>query len=326
MKKMCGKRGYEFSFSWFFAIIVGAIVIFLAVYITTKIVNMQRTGNEAEMGMQLATLLTPMDTNIEEGKTAMIVVPVETKLFNDCSLETTFGSQDFRALTKSGIGDAWRSADDSVEISFHNKYLFSSAEVHGNKEIYILSKPFKFPFKIADLMMMWSDNEEYCFVNLPWADLKDEIIRLKLKNVQLDSCSPNAKKICFSGSCDITIDSNQKTVTHSGSQPVYYTESFGDNDKYALLYAAIFSDPVVYECQVNRLMARASQISMLYELKSKYLSPKGCMSEPVLSTALSTFKNQINPPNFAGSQNLNSAVPAAQSLKDKNEVLTCRLF
>jgi hypothetical protein len=322
------KKGYEFSFSWFFAIIVGVVIIFLAVYITTKIVQTQRMGEEAKRGRQLATLLTPFETNLENGEFATIFIPSETKLFNNCSVDSTFGSQYFSTLIKSGIGGAWRSPNDSVKSSFHNKYLFSSPEVYGSQRLYVLSKPFKFPFKIADLMIMWSDKEEYCFIS-PWPDVKTEIVNLKAENIHIDSgCSSTAKNVCFGSSssdCDITVSSNDKTVTHSGSRPVHYVESLDDNDKYALLYAAIFSDPSIYECQIKRLMARASQLSELYELKSNYITQKGCRSAPVLPDALNDYQTKITAPGFT-SASLSGVIPDAQSLKEKNAPLGCKLF
>jgi len=45
-----------------------------------------------------------------------------------------------------------------------------------------------------------------------------------------------------------------------------------NEDKYALLYAAIFSDPITYNCQVKRLMKRAGELARLYEQKSEFLS------------------------------------------------------
>ena len=68
------KRGYEFSFAWFFTIIVGAVIIFLAVYAATQIVDLGRTRQETERGKQIGILLTPLGTTLEEGKLATLVV------------------------------------------------------------------------------------------------------------------------------------------------------------------------------------------------------------------------------------------------------------
>ena len=52
------KRGFlEISFSWLFGIIAGAIILALAIFAVTKIVNIGQSSTTAEAGSEIATLL-----------------------------------------------------------------------------------------------------------------------------------------------------------------------------------------------------------------------------------------------------------------------------
>src|SRR3989344_3745920 len=105
----------------------------------------------------------------------------------------------------------------------------------AEKEFYILSKPFLFPFKIADFVIMWSDANDYCFVNTDVGELEDELTNLNPDNVLLvnsiASCPSESKKICFTtfdDECDVLVQETQNKVTYyndTGSQEVFYVES-----------------------------------------------------------------------------------------------------
>jgi len=318
---MINKKAYEFSFSWIFAILVGSVIIFLAVYTATKVVEIKQLEQETVAGKQIGILLTPVETFSEEGKSSLISLREQTTIFNDCSNRGTFGSQDISTLIDSQA--------QGVKSSFHNKYLFSSAQTTGKKEFYVLSKPFSFPFKISDLIILWSDQEKYCFVNSP-REIEQQMEGLKNINItgNLENCPDQSTKVCFEisgcGADSIKVSYNDKKVTHPNSEPVYYVEAL-DDDKYALLYAAIFSDPKVYECQVKRLMARASELANLYEEKSKFLSPKGCGSA-TLQQELSAYKSKAN--SFSTISDIKDPgfFSIAISLKNKNDNLLCELF
>ena len=104
---MINKKGFEFSFGWLFAIIVGAVIIFLAIYATTNLIKTEREIQDTELGKQLGIILNPIETALETGKASKISFPLETRLYNDCSLQGTFGSQKISTATKSGIGEKW---------------------------------------------------------------------------------------------------------------------------------------------------------------------------------------------------------------------------
>jgi len=107
--KADSKRGYEFSFAWLFAIIIGAMVIFLAIYVATQIVGTKVFERETIEAKEIGVLLTPVETNIEEGIFATLFVPDETRIINTCDEETRnhFGSQGISIALRSDIGKEW---------------------------------------------------------------------------------------------------------------------------------------------------------------------------------------------------------------------------
>ena len=88
----------------------------------------------------------------------------------------------------------------------------------------------------------------------------------------------------------------------------------------ALMYAAIFADKEVYECQVKRLMQRVNQLSLLYKDKATFVSQVGCDSNLNLLT-LSNIANS-----FSSSSDLSSMSSIVEDIKDKNDYGDCRLW
>jgi len=332
-------RAYEFSFAWIFAIFVGATILIFAIYSATRLVDTKRTEQETIAGQQIGILLTPAETNLEEAKVTTISVSSPTQIYNGCVTLGYFGQQKISTKIKSGIGGEWRPVP-GVESSFHNKYLFSSAIIEGDKKFYVLSKPFNFPFKVADLIIIWSDKQDYCFVSANYiSELKQEIENLELKDKNiflknnLNDCPSGSKTVCFPGvsptsGCNITISAsiNQKKVTHnlpSGSITIPYVESLDEHDKYGLLYAAIFSDPEIYNCQIERIMDRADFIAQIYKKKSKFLEPGGCGGSTDIQNLLENYASEGS---VTTAEDLTEMEQKATNVKEKNEQLSCKLF
>lgn len=316
---MKNKKAFEFSFSWLFAIIVGAVIIFLAVYAANKFIETEKVKQDTELGKELGTILLPIETGLETGKTSKISFPFETRIYNDCIPSSTFGVQKISTATKSGIGEAWEKP--ALPSTFYNKYLFSEKIVEG-KDYFVFSKPFEMPFKIASLIYLWPKNQQFCFVAPP-NQIQEEITSLQLEEVFIDNCPSKAKKICFIGSgCDIDITLIGTSGEIRGSLKKKYSNKVYFETT-ALLYGAIFADPEIYECQVQRLMKRASELSLIYYAKSALLSPKGCSSN--LESSLASYANQTFSMN--NSINLISYISQdADSLRRRNNDLDCKLF
>jgi hypothetical protein len=260
------KGALEISFGWLFAIIAGIVIIFLAIYLSSKLINVQQTTISAETGQQIGILLDPLETSFESAQTTSITIPAETRINNICDSSGAFGKQ-FIQLDQQSF-NKW--VKTNINVGFENKYLFSDSQVQG-KKFYIFSKPFNLPFKIADLMYITSSNVRYCFFNSP-DEITNEISQLNQSNIIVGNCSVGDIKICFGNdNCDINVDLNSNSVEKNGS--LMY---FGSTDETALMYAAIFSDKDIYECQVKRLMSRLNEISSLYIDKELITEKKGC--------------------------------------------------
>ena len=312
MSMINNKRGFEFSFAWIFAIIVGAVIIFLAVWGVVQLIGTERTARDSEIGKELGILLNPIETSLESGKSALIKMPGETRLFNDCNNNGVFGVQKISAATKSGIGDEWERP--GIPSSFFNKYVFSADVVQG-EDYKVFVKPFEFPYKVGDLIFIWSVDDEYCFVNAPnnvEEDVEDLDLGISLVS-SLGECSVQSKRVCFASSgCDVDVSLNSKSVYDGETK--YYE---GD-----LIYGAIFSGKERYECQVKRLMGRASELALLNLAKTNYLTPKGCSSN--MENDLSGFANVTL--NIGSSLDLRTLGFDSDDLGRRNNLLGCKLW
>lgn len=318
-RERMNKRGFEMSFALVFSIIVGAVVIFLAIFATTRLIDTSRTQQDSEIGKEIGILLTPVETGLEEARTAEITTVVDTRIINDCSKLSgeIFGKQEISVSTRSGIGKEW--SNNGVPSSFYNKYLFSG-DVSEGKEFRIFVKPLEMPFKIADLIFLYSENEEFCFVKAP-REVEDDVLDLELKGIEIVSnlreCSSKSKKVCFTESgCDIDVDLNGKSVKKLGRTETVFYES-------GLLYGAIFSSPRNYECQTERLMARASEIASLNTGKSAFLSSRGCRSERLIPSLgqYSEMAREID-----SSLDLRAIEALSEEIRRENDRLNCKLF
>ncbi len=302
------KKGYlQISFAWLFAIIAGVFILFLAIYATTKFMGAEQTTLDAKRGKEIGILLNPLETSFETAKVTFFSMPVETRIYNKCNNYGMFGRQIIQISQRSF--NKW--TETNIDVGFSNKYIFSEKNVEG-KKFYVFSKPFDFPFKITDLIYMTSSLKEYCFINPP-EDIKDEISGLKQKNLFLEDCPDDSIKVCFDLSgCDINVNYNMGYVEKDGERMYFEGDS--------LMYASIFTDPEVYECQLKRLMKRTGHLALLYKDKAAFVSRKGCYSNLNL-LALNNFANSLE-----NSQDIGSMVNLVEDIKDKNDLADCKLW
>jgi hypothetical protein len=272
------KGDLQVSFGWLFAIIVGGIILFIAIFGVTRLFGQEQETVSAKTGKEIGILLNPLETSFESGKTASFTLPAETRIYNRCENEGNFGKQGIMISQKSF--NQW--TETEVKPTFENKYIFSRDYAEG-KTFYLFSKPFIFPFKVADLVILTSTLDTYCFDNAP-ENIEEEIINLGQKNL-LPNCvkidDEKVIKICFSKgkNCDIDVDyDGGKVIGKKGA--VYFAED-------ALMYAAIFSDKDVYECQLKRLMQRVAQLASIYNEKKLLISKTGCGSNLDLTGLIS---------------------------------------
>lgn len=310
MKKRWNHLGVlEISFGWLFAIIAGVIIIFIAIYFSSKIIQTEQETISAETGKEIGILLNPLETSFESAQTTSITIPAETRINNGCESTGNFGKQVISLDQKSF--NKW--IETNINIRFSNKYIFSDEQVEG-KKFYIFSKPFEFPFKIADLVYMTSSNDNYCFINSP-EEIENEISNLNQKNLLTENCSDKDIKVCFnSNDCDINVKYNLGYVEKEGEK------LFFEND--ALMYAAIFAAPEIYECQIKRLMLRLKELSRIYQEKEIFTGEELCGSNLGLDLAeLSGLANNLN-----NSEELELVKAKANLIEDKNNIRKCMLW
>lgn len=269
------KRGFEFSFSWIFAMIVGAVILFLAIYGATKLLRTGEYQQGTETAKKLTILFDPLGVLTGDAKSGKISLNSPIKLYEDCVAAGDFGRQTFSVAEKKSFGEEF--AEKGAGITSSNKYIFTRGDINGS-EFYFFSKSYEMPFKVADWMIIGSEN--YCFVGAP-TFFEEEINQLGITNVaanqSLAECKrtfPDIEKenvFCFNSGCDNKIiDLSGRGDFSSG-----YVEEKDGKRRYffgSLIFPAAMSDRDNYECNVKRFMMRASKISRLYAEKSKLLS------------------------------------------------------
>ncbi|MEN7981902.1 MAG: hypothetical protein ABFQ65_00460 [Nanoarchaeota archaeon] len=310
-KKMNKKGFLQISFAWLFAIIVGAMILSLTIYAVTKTISTQETIIGAKTANEIGVLLNPLETGFEVGKTTTIIFPAETRIYNRCNNLSVFGKQGIQISQKSF--DKWTQTD--VEVSFENKYIFSEAYAEG-KTFYIFSKPLEFPFKVTDLIYLTSSNKNYCFLNAP-ENIKEELETLSQGNIFTKDCEDLSNKInvCFNyEDCDVQVNYGAQTVEKEGEILHFRTD--------ALMYATIFSDKKIYNCQLQRIMKRIKQLSKIYQDKESFISQRGCNSN--LGNDLVQLSNSAN--GLIDSANIGSVWNIAQKINDNELNSQCRLW
>ena len=298
------------SFTWIFAIIVGAFILFLAVYGVTKLIKTEKTISDAEVGKEISVLLNPLETNFQTATFTSLTMPVETRIYNKCSNDGIFGRQ--RILISQLSFNEW--TDSGIEIGSSNKYLFSEEYAEGEK-FYLFSKPFDLSFKVTDLIYLIPSKDIYCFVDSP-EDIEQEISSLNQKNLLLENCPLNSIKVCFGSSsdCDISVNYNRGVVEKGNKEVDFITTP--------LMYAAIFSDKDVYECQLRRIMQRTASLALLYSEKSSFIAQQNCNSD--LETELMILQDLTK--TYDNSARLFQIENIVEQLENKNNAARCKLW
>jgi hypothetical protein len=271
------KHAVALPFNWIFALIVGAAILVLAIYGATKFISTSEEALYTESAAKLISLLDPFETGLASGKSAQINFKKPTRTFYECDefSNQPFGRQTI-SFSEKTIGDRW--GEEGGRVTVKNKYVFAEEMLEG-KNLYIFSKPYFMAFKVADLIMI--NSYEYCFYKAP-EDIKKELTGLNIKNIiftdNLNNCSEQIS-VCWNEDCDIEVTS--KEVIKEGKK-LYYE---GD-----LIYAAIFSSPENYECNLKRLKSKFNELSLVYSDKIEVIQQYGCGTE--IQVHLDAIRNQ----------------------------------
>lgn len=314
---MNNKKGFEFSFGWLFSIIIGIAFISMAIYASSSLLDFGKASDAAFAAKEFGILLNPVETGVDSGKTSTIAFRTNTRTYFECESTGNFGSQKISTSIESSIGNKWEAP--GTKVSFNNKYIFSKSVVEGER-IIALAKPLDMPYKVSDLLYIFSEEDVYCFTDTP-SEIEKEMKGLAIKSVNISktgACPRNSTKVCFSKTgCNIDVNLQAKTVKKY-KRTLYYSADSNN----ALIYAAIFADPGIYECQVKRLMKRNSALGELYFSKALSLSSSGCNSN--LEYELSLFSNSTA--SFNSSIDIRTIQYQADEMERRNNNLDCKLF
>lgn len=308
------KRG-DFDFEWLFALIAGAVILVLAVYGAMKIGDTAGNLADSEIAKQISIITDPLQAGFASGSFGKISFNQEVKVTNTC-FDEGFGKNDIGVSTKTK--DGWRV--EGQRTSIHNKYIFSPE--NSGKVFYVFSKPFFLSYKVADLIMITSQSQDYCFVSAP-QEIEDELKGLNIPNVQIGNCSDTSLKVCFnSGNCDVGVYGTCMLNCESRYDEGY-VEKDGMKMDYtgSLMYAAIFSDKGTYDCNVKRLLYRTSKIADVFSQKAELMNLRGCNTN--MQADLLMFES------ITGNASVSNIISINQIAKDieiKNEASLCRIW
>lgn len=322
------KRSFDIPFSWLFAIIAGTIILLIAVYAASRIASTATTLKESEAAKDLANVLNPVTNGITSAFATKIDLKKETRVYLSCQTasakSTYFGRQIISFSEKSGFLKKW--PNPGANISRYNKYIFADNMEQG-KTIYLFSKPFNTGFRVDDLIFM--NLNKYCFVAAS-SEISEEIASLSIKNINLtsslDLCSKNDIKVCFGfteARCNVSVYGECAEALCTSQYETGYVEKNGKKLAYfdALIYAAIFSSPENYMCNIARLGKKVTEIANLHKEKAEIIRVKNC------DTNLGVFLDNI----IAVSSNLSvgkldSLHDYSKQMNEENCKANCRLY
>ncbi len=306
------KKGYlEMSFAWLFALIAGAVILFLAIYFSINIIKQGQTEQDAQTGKNIGVLLNPLEIGFQSGISTILDFPVDTRIYARCNYKDgNFGKQYIKVSQKSF--KKW--TETNIDVPFQNKYIFAEIPIEG-KKFMVFSKPFEMPFKIADLIYLIPVEKKYCFKDAP-NNIQDEVETLSKGNLFYENCTESMTTICFSSdsNCDIRINYAKNNFDEEGNGYVEKNNSRIQFEGDALMYAAIFSDKESYECNLKRLMKRLEKISLIYRDKADIIAGKCDTNlKSDLTALISVAKN------LESSSDLTIIKISSDGVKDKND-------
>jgi hypothetical protein len=321
---MKNKKGVEMNFSLIFALIVGAVILFLAIYFAITITDSGGEVTSSLAAQELTLRLEPFELGIASGSSEKFEFKDNILLENYCYTDKTFGSQEII------LSEKYLSKKDTqrgIPITITNKYVFSNQEEQG-ETLQVFVKPAEMPFKVSDIIII--SGNEYCFEKPP-ERIKNEINRLNIDNVKIldkDGCEGNEISVCFGDSCSereiivkdlcyLTNNACNKDyeygVVTKNNQELYYYGS--------LVYGAIFADNQIYNCNVKRLIYRARELAEIYSKQANRARAKKCHTISVVH--FTSFLQELQ-----GIEDFSSPILINQikDLDNANSAAECKLW
>lgn len=304
------KKAIEFV--WIFAVIIGAIILFLAFYFISSQIILKEKIEATEHVHSLDILLNPFAYLGAMG--AVTAKPIELQKITN--LEFNCSSEE--------LGKNTITLDSGLPRSVYDKYIF--AENFRAKKIQTISKAFSMPWRVADLIFVFPSTKEYCFVNTPLR-LEQELKSLNITNIKLKNnevnCNKNATKVCFNfnGNCEITVTVRQdKGYVQKQNERLYFV-----GKDYALMLGAIFSNKELYDCNVKRLASRLEMQIEVYKEKQRAMLQRRCDPRINLGILEELKEAASHLESSVSEKNLNNLYEKAQKIENLNS-RECPLF
>lgn len=324
LRRISKKSQMEMGFNWIFALIVGGAVLFFAIYFSMKFVGTSQVAQSTEGSATLKSLLDPYETGVAEGISSNIRFKKDTKLKFRCDEKDNppFGAM-YLSMSDKTFNDEY--GTEGLEVPIKDKYVFTekSIEIMNYMNLSVFSRPIELPYHISDALIMYS--QEYCFFKPPYSVFED-IDDLELPYITEESKSLKKCKgitVCFDTdpvSCDIKVFGKDTSYDYGyvlrDGKKLYYVEN--------LVYAAIFSSPDIYECNVKRLMAKQKELSEVYFGKSLVIIRSNC--ENKLGPSLQKMTDLAS--KYSTTQDLGAIYSAAEeiNLLNRGMASNCELY
>lgn len=307
----------QFDFVWIFALIAGGAILALAIFGAMKAGDTQRYQSDTETAKSLSSIIDKIQSGFSMGDYGKVTFRQETRINNLCLDDNYFGKNELSLATRSNVGEEWNLVAGAS--SLHDKYIFSKTNLIG-EEYYIFSLPYSFPYKTSEITILITD--KYCLLNPP-KELEEFSLRAAYPFLEVNNCSENSKKVCFGTSnCDISV---YGLCTSNCESPYDMGKIIknGQEMKYAenLMWAAIFSDKGIYDCNVNRLLYRTGKIGEILVEKADLMDARNCNTNLKADTYLFSTK-AIN----SSVDELFTLYDMSKNLKRMNEREICGLW
>lgn len=242
----------------------------------------------------------------------------KVNLIVGCNSDSVLGFNTIKVKT--------RKESEGIERKVYDKYIF--AEIRENekvREVQTFTVPFYMPWYVASLTFLWPKERTYCFVDAP-TEIEEELgnetstgLGLVTFSDQINECPGNSVVVCFSSSNNCDIEVRGSFVKKNGKALPYINKE--------TLYAAIFSDPELYFCNLKRLAKRISLQTEIYKEKVRTLTNCNTVKAETLDSlneAASRLASCIDPRRF--SEALNNLKGNATALSDENRYAECQIF
>jgi hypothetical protein len=323
------KRSFDLPFSWIFAIIAGAIIIFIAIYATTRFINVGQKAENSQSALELLNYLNPVVNGVMSSYATKFNFNKETRIYVNCSnissQSPVFGRQTLAFSQESSFLKKWPNPGEAVPR--YNKYIFSENVIQG-KEFYIFSKPFYTGFRVDDLITITSN--KYCLIAPP-TSIEEEFNLLGLKNINVTAtitlCPKNAVNVCFESNfegCNISVYGECSSFNCESEFDYGYVMKENKRLNYFgnLIYAVIFSSPEIYECNSKRLGSKINELATIYNEKIDIVKLKDCESiiSPFLLQIASVGKTAKS------SLQLKDLYQLSKDMDEENCDSNCRIY